>query len=45
MNAIVRDVMTPDVITVGKDTSFEVIAAACASTGSARSRCSARHPG
>ena len=28
MNAIVRDVMTPDVITVGKDTSFEVIAAA-----------------
>ena len=28
MNAIVRDVMTPDVITVSKDTSFEVIAAA-----------------
>ena len=28
MNAIVRDVMTPDVITVGEDTSFEVIAAA-----------------
>jgi CBS-domain-containing membrane protein len=28
MNATVRDVMTPDVITVGKDTSFEVIAAA-----------------
>ena len=28
MDAIVRDVMTPDVITVGEDTSFEVIAAA-----------------
>jgi CBS domain-containing protein len=28
MNAVVRDVMTPDVITVCKDTSFEVIAAA-----------------
>jgi CBS domain-containing protein len=28
MNATVRDVMTPDVITVGTDTSFEVIAAA-----------------
>lgn len=28
MNAIVNDVMTPNVITVGKDTSFEVIAAA-----------------
>ena len=28
MNAVVKDVMTPDVITVSKDTSFEVIAAA-----------------
>jgi CBS-domain-containing membrane protein len=28
MNAVVRDVMTPDVITVSEDTSFEVIAAA-----------------
>jgi CBS-domain-containing membrane protein len=28
MNAIVRDVMTPDVITVSKGTAFEVIAAA-----------------
>jgi CBS domain-containing protein len=28
MNAIVRDVMTPDVITVREDTSFEVIAVA-----------------
>ncbi len=28
MNAIVNDVMTPNVITVSKDTSFEVIAAA-----------------
>jgi CBS domain-containing protein len=28
MNAVVRDVMTSDVITVAKDTSFEVIAAA-----------------
>jgi CBS-domain-containing membrane protein len=28
MNATVKDVMTPDVITVSKDTSFEVIAAA-----------------
>jgi CBS-domain-containing membrane protein len=28
MNAVVRDVMTPDVITVSKGTAFEVIAAA-----------------
>ena len=28
MNAVVKDVMTPNVITVGKDTPFEVIAAA-----------------
>jgi CBS domain-containing protein len=28
MNAVVRDVMTPNVITVGEDTAFEVIAAA-----------------
>ena len=28
MNAVVRDVMTPTVITVEKDTPFEVIAAA-----------------
>ena len=28
MNAIVRDVMTPNVITVSEDTPFEVIAAA-----------------
>ena len=28
MNAVVKDVMTPNVITVGKGTPFEVIAAA-----------------
>ena len=28
MDAVVRDVMTPDVITVSEDTSFEVVAAA-----------------
>ena len=44
MNAVVKDVMTPNVITVKEDTPFEVIAAALRRTGSARSRCLTRHP-